>query len=432
MPARPLLAMPLLALLAAAMPLPSRAETPPPPAFAAGALNGTLPGGARWVAEVPVNWNGTLLLWSRGYSPRLGDPELAPAAWRQDLLAQGYALAASDYGAAGWALAEAVPAQQASLAAFSAAYGKPKRTIAWGASMGGLVSAALAEHDLPGIDGAIAMCPSIGGAVGMMNMALDGAFAFKLLAAPDMGIELTGVSDDMANGRRAGAAVDRALATRAGRARLALAGVLGGIPGWTRRDRPKPAAGDVETQVEEIAAAFVMGIFLPRTDQEKRAGGAFSWNTGIDYAAQLARSGRRAFVAELYRRAGLNLRADLARLQRAPRLSASPAAVDYMLANYTPNARPLVPLVSVQAIGDGMTSPSLQRAYADAAPPRMVSSLWLDAAGHCGMSQTAALAALRHLEHRLDTGAWGARPAGTIAHVPAPMLRPCVRGKRCK
>jgi pimeloyl-ACP methyl ester carboxylesterase len=432
MPARLRLALPLMALLAAAMPAQATAETVSTPAFTAGALNGTLASGARWVAEVPVNWNGTLLLWSRGYSPRLGDPELAPAAWRQDLLAQGYGLTASDYGAAGWALAEAVPAQRASLAAFIAAYGKPKRTIAWGQSMGGLVSTALAEHAQPGIDGAIAMCPSIGGAVGMMNMALDGAFAFKVLAAPDAGLELTGVSDDMANGRRAAAAVDQALRSRTGRARLALAGVLGGIPGWTRRDRPKPAAGDLETQVEEIGDAFVMGTFLPRTDQEKRAGGAFSWNTGIDYTAQLARSGRRSFVAALYRRAGLNLRADLARLQRAPRLAATPGAVDYMMRHYTPNARPLVPLVSLQTIGDGMTSPSLQRAYADAAPPRMVSSLWLDAAGHCGMSKEAALGAIRHLERRLDTGAWPARPAGTIAHIAAPMLRPCVRGKRCK
>ena len=425
------LALPLIALLTAAAPPPANVsdQSQPAPARAA---NGTLPGGAHWVAEVPAQWNGTLLLWSRGYSPRIGNPELVPPGWREALLAQGYGLAASDYGAAGWALAEAVPAQRATLSAFVLAYGKPKRTIAWGASMGGLVSTALAEHARPGIDGAIAFCPSIGGAVGMMNMALDGAFAFKLLAAPDAGLELTGIADDMANGRRASAAVDAALKLPKGRARLALAGVLGGIPGWTRRGQPQPAAEDFEAQVDEIGASFVMGVFLPRSDQERRAGGVFSWNTRVDYADQLARSGRTAFVEALYRKAGLDLAAELARLNAAPRLAAKQSAVRYMLRHYTPNARPLVPVVSLQTIGDGMTSPSLQRAYADAAPPRMVSSLWLDAAGHCGMSQQAALGALRHLEGRIEHGAWGERPAGTIAHVSAPMLRPCVRGRRCR
>jgi pimeloyl-ACP methyl ester carboxylesterase len=408
-----------LAMLAAAAPL--GAEE-----------GGMLPGGARWAAQVPAQWNGTLLLWSRGYSPRIGDPEIAPAAWRAELLADGYALAASDYGAAGWSLAEAVPAQRATLAAFAAAHGRPKRVIAWGQSMGGLVSTALAEQARPVIDGAVAMCPSIGGAVGMMNMGLDGAFAFKTLAASDAGLELTGVADDMANARRASAAVGAALKAPEGRARLALAGVLSGIPGWTRRDKPQPAPDDYETQVDEIAANFVMGTFLPRGDQERRAGVGYSWNTGIDYAAQLARSGRRGFVEALYRKAGLDLNADLDRLNAAPRLAPNQRAVNYMLANYTPNARPRVPLVSLQAIGDGATSPSLQRAYADAAPRQMVSSLWLNAAGHCGMSRDAAMAALRHLEDRLARGRWGAMPAGTIAHTPAPMLRPCVRGGRCK
>ena len=298
--------------------------------------------------------------------------------------------------------------------------------------MGGLISTALAEQDRPVIDGALAMCPSIGGAVGMMNMGLDGAFAFKILAAPQAGLELVGIGDDMANARRAQAAVAEALKSPAGRARLALAGVLGGIPGWTVRGSPAPAADDFEAQIDQIGAAFVMGTFLPRQDQERRAGGAFSWNTGVDYATQLRRSGRSAMVEALYRKAGLDLSADLARLKAAPRIAAQPGAVRYMLANYTPNARPRVPLLSVQAVGDGATSPSLQQAYLDAASPRMVQGLWLDAAGHCGMGADSALAALGQLEARLDRGRWPSPPAGTVPHTPAPMLRPCLRGGKCE
>ena len=64
-------------------------------------LSGTLASGAQWRAEVPANWNGTLLLWSRGYSRGSGEPESAPKQMREALLAQGYALAGSNYGAGG-------------------------------------------------------------------------------------------------------------------------------------------------------------------------------------------------------------------------------------------------------------------------------------------------------------------------------------------
>ncbi|NOW46305.1 pimeloyl-ACP methyl ester carboxylesterase [Novosphingobium sp. SG751A] len=392
---------------------------------------GTLPSGAKWAAQVPANWNGTLLVWGRGYSAKLGAPELAPANAKALLLEKGYALLASDYGAAGWSLAEAAPAQAQAIAAFAQTYGKPKRTIAWGNSMGGLVTTALAEAGKPAVDGAIAFCPSIGGAVGMMNMALDGAYAFRTLTA-DNGLQLTGIADDMANGQKAQAAVQAALTTPQGRARLALAGVLGGIPGWTRRDHSRPADGDVEAQVDEIGAAFTMGIFLPRADQEKRADGVFSWNTGVDYTAQLAQSGRRGFVEALYAKAGLDLKADLARLAAGARVSAKPAAVQYMMAHYTPTAKPSVPLLSVQAMGDGATSPSLQRAYGEAANPGMFSAMWLAQAGHCGFSGEVLVASLRQMEKRLDSGVWDNPATGFVAHTPAPMLRPCIRGRNCR
>lgn len=392
----------------------------------------TLPGGARWAAEMPAHWNGTLLLWSRGYSPSAGVPDAAPKQHRQALLDAGYAIAGSDYGAGGWALAEAVPAQRATLAAFAARYGKPKRVIAWGFSMGGLVTTALSEQRGAGIDGGLAMCASIGGAVGMMNMALDGAYAFRTLVAPDAGIRLVGTVDDAANGKRAADALAGAIRTPEGRARVALAGVLAGIPGWTSRDRSRPTATDYDAQADEVARSFVFGAFLPRADQEARAGGAFSWNRGVDYRAQLGRSGRRAMVAALYREAHLDLDADLRRLNAGPRVAAKPGAVAYMMAHYTPDARPLVPLLAVQMIGDGLTPPSLQRGYAEAAQGRPVRSLYVSGAGHCSFDTPTVLASIRYLDQRLGRGRWPAVPSAFVPHMPAPMLRPCVRGGKCR
>lgn len=415
-----------VAVLVAATPLSGAKQAGPT------ALAGTLASGAKWRAEVPEHWNGTLLLWSRGYSRDSGEPELAPGQSRAVLLAQGYALAASNYGAGGWALEQAVPAQDATLKAFAAAHRKPVRVIAWGYSMGGLVSTALAEQRPAAVDGALSMCSSMGGAVGMMNMALDGAYAFRTLVAPDAGIQLVDITDDMANGGRVRSALTAALVTPEGRARVALAGVLGSIPGWTSPDRAEPGASDAEAQLDEIGRSFAMGIFLPRTDQEKRAGGAFSWNTGVDYRAQLARSGRRAFVEAMYRKAGLNLEADLAQLNGGVRVAAKPQAVDYMMRHYTPNARPSVPLVAVQMVGDGLTSPSLQRGYADAARSRDVRSLFVRGAGHCTFKADVVVASVRYLDQRLQTGRWQNAPAPFVSYTPPPMLRPCVRGGRCK
>lgn len=303
-------------------------------------LAGTLPTGARWTAQVPPRWNGTLLLWSRGYAPKAGDPELAPPPVRAALLAQGYAIAASNYGADGWALAEAVPAQRDTVAAVERRIGPARRVIGLGYSMGGLVTTALVEAPTPVLDGAVAFCPSIGGALGMMNMALDGAFVVRTLVAPDAGLRLVDTRDDRANSVRVAAALAHAQQTPEGRARIALAAVLAGLPGWTRPDRPQPAPTDAAAQAEEMAASASMGIFLPRADQEARAGGIFSWNIGVDYRAQLRRSGRWATVATLYRQAGLNLSADFDRLAKAPRIAADPRAIAYMPRTIPPPCGP--------------------------------------------------------------------------------------------
>jgi pimeloyl-ACP methyl ester carboxylesterase len=391
-------------------------------------LSGTI----LWSARMPEHWNGTLLLHSRGWSPVAGEPAAAPAQHLDMLLAEGYALAASNYGAGGWSLAEAVPAQEQTIDAFVRRYGKPARIIAYGYSMGGLVTTALVEKPMPSVHGGISLCSSMGGALGMMNMGLDGAYTFRTLVAPDSDIKVVNIADDQSNGRLVNAVVQDVVNTPEGRARIALAGVFAGIPAWTRTDMPRPEPGDANAEFEQIIRAFPSGVFLPRSEQEQRTGGAFSWNVDIDYAELLNLSGRRDMIEALYREAGISLEDDLATLAAAPRISADPAAVDYMRDNYTPNAEPQVPLLAVQTIGDGITSPSLQRVYAEHAPAAMMHSLYVERAGHCNFDGTETLASIRQLEARLDSGNWPGRAPPFVEHEPAPMLRPCFQGKICK
>lgn len=391
-----------------------------------------LAGSILWSARVPENWNGTLLLHSRGWAPVAGEPAAAPAQFVDMLLAEGYALAASNYGSGGWALAEAVPAQEQVIDAFAQRYGQPQRVIAYGYSMGGLVTTALVEKTRPKVDGGISLCSSMGGALGMMNMGLDGAWTFRTLVAPDSGIAVVNIVDDQANGRLVNEAVQAAVSTPAGRARIALAGVFAGIPAWTRADMPRPAAGDAQAEFEQIIRSFPSGVFLPRSEQEQRTGGNFSWNTGIDYSELLDLSGRRDMVEALYAEAGISLEADLATLAAAPRISAEPDAVAYMRANYTPFGVPRMPLLAVQTIGDGITSPSLQRGYAEQASPDMMNSQYVERAGHCNFDARETLASIRQLEARLESGSWPRRAPPFVQHEPAPMLRPCFQGGSCK
>jgi hypothetical protein len=136
-------------------------------------------------------------------------------------------------------------------------------------------------------------------------------------------------------------------------------------------------------------------------------------------------------VKALYARARLSLEADLAKLNGGAAIGAEPAAVDYMLRHYTPTARPTVPLVAIQAVGDGLTSPSLQGSYAKAAGDR-VKSLWVEQTGHCSFKPEVVLAGVDYLTQRLESGSWPAVPELFVRHVPPPMLRPCFRGRSCR
>src|SRR6204780_1568152 len=100
-------------------------------------LNGTLADGATYEIQVPANWNCTLFLYSHGYvvpgsanpAQDVGDP--VTGGW---LLNHGYALAGASYASTGWAIADALPDQLATLRTFSRLVGRPARTIAWGHS----------------------------------------------------------------------------------------------------------------------------------------------------------------------------------------------------------------------------------------------------------------------------------------------------------
>src|SRR5713226_5591007 len=141
--------------------------------------------GANFVIEKPATWNGTLVLYSHGYrvpgskfdATDAGDP--VTAGW---LLANGYAIAGSSYSQNGWALQQAFHDQIALLDHFQAKFGRPQRTIAWGHSLGGIITAGLIQLNPERFAGALPMCGVLAGGVGVWNEGLDSGFVFKTLA----------------------------------------------------------------------------------------------------------------------------------------------------------------------------------------------------------------------------------------------------------
>ncbi|SDP05257.1 Alpha/beta hydrolase family protein [Streptomyces sp. cf386] len=399
------------------------------PASAAAAdtthVDGRLPSGATYLMDVPANWNGTVLLFSHGYASGPANPaQNAPDdATKALLLQRGYALIGSSYATTGWAVTDAVPDQLATLSAFTERFGAASRTIAWGRSYGGFVTTAIAERHPDRIDGSISLCGLVQGGVANWNNTLDPVFALKTLLAPDSDVPLVNIADQTAADAAANtltAAVDSAQTTAEGRARIALAAALHNIPGWNQPTQPRPAATDWDAQqanqYEAVKGLLKIAAFNRRQESEVRAGGNPSWNTGVDYAKLLGRSSVRKEVTELYKKAGLSLRADLATLNRAPRISADPAALAWMSRTSTFTGRLTKPQLSVHTIGDALvpvqTESALKRAVTAARSGSELRQAYTDNAGHCTFSPAEQLAALHTLEDRLTTGRWtGTDPA---------------------
>ena len=422
-------------------------------------VNGKLADGAAYLIQCPAGaWNGTLYLYSHGYvtpggknpAQDVGDP--ITAAW---MLGHGYALAGSSYASTGWAIADALPDQISTLDVFDSLYGKPATTVAWGHSLGGIITAGLIQDYPNRFNAALPMCGVLAGGVATWNTALDAEFAFQKLIDP--AVQIVNIANPTANLQAAEAAGAQAQATPQGRARLALVSALGDTPGWFDPLSPEPDASDYAAQE---ANQFKWGsqvtfpfVFAFRAELEARAGGNPSWNTGVNYVADLAKSADFKEVVALYQAAGLSLTKDLLALNSAPRVKANPNAEAYLIKNISFNGSISVPVLTMHTTGDGLVVPENEQAYRRAVDrafrANLLRQVFVHRAGHCTFTPAETVTAVQTLENRLATGRWhvpspaemnaeaaalgpdlniftggGAMPPAFIRYSPAPYLRP--------
>jgi pimeloyl-ACP methyl ester carboxylesterase len=385
-------------------------------------LTGTLPDKATYEIQCPAGaWNGTLFLYSHGYvAPESPNPamDVGDPITGQWLLSHGYALAGSSYATTGWAIQQALPDQVATLNVFDQTYGKPRTTIAWGHSLGGIITAGLIQ-DYPSLfQAALPMCGVLSGGVATWNTALDAAFAFQQLIDPS--IQVVNITDPE-NLTNAETAVMAAQGTAQGRARLALVAALDDTPGWFTPLSAEPAANDYTGQEAnqylwdtEVTFPFVFAL---RAELEARAGGNVSWNTGVNYFADLAKSADLKEVVALYQDAGLSLTKDLQTLNSAPRISAKPSAVAYLAKYISFNGQISVPVLSMHTTGDGLVVPENEQAYRSVVDRdgngNLLRQIFVARAGHCAFTPAETITAAQTLLNRLSTGHWDVPgPAG--------------------
>jgi hypothetical protein len=382
---------------------------------AARSLTGTLTDGATWTADVPASWNGTLILYSHGYGP-LAAQDAPNAPTRQDLLAAGYALVGSSYsGPSWWALASAVDDQFGSLQAVERQIGQPRRTIAWGTSMGGLVSSLESQDPRHLIDGTLTTCGLVAGALNLNDYQLDGEYAVSDLLSPQP-IQLVRYQNaDQANA--AVAALNQVTAaaqdTAQGRARIALAAALVNEPTWfTGASAPDPAdyAAQESQQEQTLVGPGWTRYAGARQQVELAAGGNSSATAGVDFTALLASSAHADEVRALYRAAGLDLGAELRKLTRDADIHADPQAVATLARTSTPTGRLGVPELDIHTVSDQLVPVEQENWYgrqvAAAGSGSLLRQSYVNGTGHCAFQPNETIAALHAVEHRISTGRW--------------------------
>ncbi len=422
---RPLKSTMTAGLLAAAAALaitgaaPAAVSAPPPGSH----VTGSLPDGASWVADLPAQWNGTLLLYSHGFGPLTAADAPDPAT-SAALLARGYALAGSSYDPNGsmWALDSAVRDQFQTLRAVEAGVlpGTPRQVLAVGTSMGGLISALEAQDGAGRVDGALTTCGIVAGAVNLNNYQLDGEYALAQLLLPGQQVQLVrfaSAADALTTAGILQTAAAQAQQTPGGRARLALAMAFINVPPWAAGQTVPPPASDpaareaAQYQVE-FTGSFTTLDFIEsgRPSIDQAAGGSGTWTRGVDFAAVLDHSPYLREVAALYRAAGLSLRGDLNTLTRNADITADPAAVRSLEQTSVPSGYLAVPELDLHTISDQLVPVQQENFYASrvrAASDRgLLRQAYVASVGHCNFSPAELLAGVLAISHRVTAGRW--------------------------
>ena len=366
--------------------------------------------GAPYAMQVPANFNGTVALYSHGYRynvdipaaiPLIGGykitntPEPVPggnAEVAKYFFSQGIAIVGSGFARQGWNPDSAIKTNVELIDTFKKQFPKTTKVVAWGSSLGGVITQGLAEKH-PELVSAVAPMCMADNIAPQLTMAGDFLWGVKVLFDPTIkggnySAGAAGVAESYADLGKVFTVMGKlqaALATGAwpdtssatgkalqaagvpSRSALLLLGLMAGLPtqsahfdsisgpdGALKLTFPlalSPALAILENGTNAAALAV-----LATQDVENQVGGAIFDNTKTDYAARIdgerviynaALSGNTVIDALLGALSPAN--------PGAPRATANAAAVAKMKALHTNTGKINVPTVLMVGTADPIT-----------------------------------------------------------------------------
>jgi len=366
--------------------------------------------GAPYAMQVPANFNGTVALYSHGYRynvdipagiPLIGGykitntPEPVPggnAEVAKYFFSQGIAIVGSGFARQGWNPDSAIKTNVELIETFKKQFPKTTKVVAWGSSLGGVITQGLAEKH-PELVSAVAPMCMADNVSAELTMAGDFLWGIKVLFDPTIkagnySAGAAGVAESYADlvklftvmGKlqasiSTGAWPDTSSATgkalaAAGipsRSALLLLGLMAGLPTQSAHFDSISGPDGALKLTFPLAISPVLAILengtnaaalavLATQDVENQTGGAIFDNSKTDYSARVdaervifnaALSGNTAIDAMLGALSAAN--------PGAPRAVANPAAVAKMKALHQNTGKINVPTVLMVGLADPIT-----------------------------------------------------------------------------
>lgn len=373
------------------------------PACAVGPITqcqGVTSDGAPYVMQVPGNFNGTAFIYSHGYRynvelPAFGYPKVldtpqpgplvgTDTSVIKYLLGKGYAVFGSGFARQGWNADSGLATDVELITTFKTQFPKTTHVVAWGESLGGFMSQALAEKHPELVSAAGPLCLTTGTVEAELTMAGDFLWGLKTFFDPsiqagnyknpteslqDLGrvvALLTALKSSISTGEwpaTTPAPVKAMLGTIPPRSALLLVGLMAGVPtqsahfdGSTGPGSPNSSAytsfalaGSPALAILENGANAAALAVLATADVELQVGGSVFDNTKTDYSARVE-SEKAVFSSGL---SGASATAGmLAYLKAAPRATATAASVAKMRALASFTGKINVPTITMVGVAD--------------------------------------------------------------------------------
>ena len=367
---------------------------------------------------VPANFNGTVYLYSHGYRPNVPVPAGIPgyggytvtntpqpgpnATVIGALLAKGYGVVGSGFARQGWNADSAIKTNVELVGLFKKQFTKTTKVVAWGESLGGFITQALAEQQ-PGLFKAAAPMCMASDITPLMTMAGDALWGIKTFFDPSIkggnysagaagyaeamgdlvkvftaigALQAAFAANPATPAWPATSKVPDAIKAIPSRSALVMVALMSGVPlqsahfDSTSAPAGLPASNALSFQLainpafaalENVANAAALAV-LATHDLELQAGGAVFDNTATDYAARVAED-QFAWSSALSGVSGTQ--GLLSVLAASPRAKADPAAVAKMKALASHSGKVEIPTILLTGVADPVTVAGNQQSVVD-------------------------------------------------------------------